>query len=81
MYPHAPESAQSERLCFMLHLIGRVKCDLGHWASFGEFLALAFGWAVVLVGHFVKSLSFVVVIVCYQKSVLVPRADGLVVDV
>ena len=60
----------------MLHLIGRVRRDLGFCASFCEFLALAFGWTVLLVWHFVEAFSFVVVVVSYQKSAFVPRVDG-----
>ena len=65
----------------MLHLIGRVRRDLCYCASFDEFLALAFGWPALFVGQFVESFSFVVVIVCYQKSVGVPCSDGAGVDV
>ena len=81
MHSNTNQGAQSKRLCFMLHLIGRLKCDLGDDAPFGEFLALALGWAVVFVGHVVEALSCVVIVLCYQKSVLMPCVDGGVVYV
>ena len=65
----------------MLHLIGRVKRDLGFRASFSEFQALAFSWAMSFVWHFVEAFSFVAVDVSYQKSVFMPCGDGGVVYV
>ena len=42
---------------------------------------MAFGWAILFVGHFVEAFSSVVALVSYQKSVFMPCGYGLVVYV